>query len=95
MNTTNNGAEIMNMRDTATMVARVSRVQESLAARGITYSTVRGYHFKGETFAVKSILKANGFKWDSLGHCWSRTDEAVYRDCDISDLASEILRGLK
>ena len=80
------------IRDAAKRASRVERCWARLAEAGIKFSTVRGYHVSGETFAFRDILKANGFHW--TGAEWANNAKGVYRNLSPLSVATAIVRRL-
>ncbi len=82
----------MNTTQTVKEALRAQRVNASLATQGIKLSTRNGYTVRGNTYPVRAILKAAGFRF-SKGE-WARFDRAVYRDVNPTELGSAMLEKL-
>lgn len=82
------------IKDAVSQALRAQRISTSLARKGIELDTRNGYHVRGDTYAVRSILRAAGFRWFYHSKVWARTDRDVYRDVIPADLGASMLRKL-
>lgn len=73
---------------------RAQRVSASLATKGIEFNTRSGYTVSGNTYTVRSILKAAGFRYWHHDAEWTRNDISVYRDVSPVELGATMLREL-
>ena len=82
----------MNTTNTIKEALRAQRVSSSLVAYGIYFNTRNGYTVRGNTYAVRAVLKAAGFHYRD--NQWSRFDPSVYREVNPTELGSAMLEKL-